>query len=154
MTGFPACGAIAIGVLFGLLALSAPAYAGQADLDAEVQAISNDYQAKAQPINQIVARIKWSGIADTHLFDAMEAELLSRYATDTGSADSEYLSWLVQALAFSGLSKYQPTIEAVSASAPTAKLKRHSATSLRVLPQFARWNLIIANDTAGGAGSR
>ena len=78
------------GMVFGLLAFAAPASASQADLDAEVQGIINDYQAKAQSIQQIVARIKWSGITDPRLFDPMEAELLARYATDTAKEGSQH----------------------------------------------------------------
>ena len=135
------------GMLFGLLAFAAPASASQADLDAEVQGIINDYRAKAQSIQQIVARIKWSGITDPRLFDAMEAELLARYATDKSREGAEHLGWLVQALAFSGSSKYQPTIEAVGQTALTAKLMRHGVSSLRVLPQYAAWNPIITKGT-------
>ena len=39
-----------LGMLFGLFALAIPASASQADLEAEVQSIFNDYRAKAQPI--------------------------------------------------------------------------------------------------------
>ena len=131
-------------VLFGMLAPGVPAFASQADLDAEVQALLTDYQTKAQPIGEIVARVKWSGITDPRLFDAMEAEVLSRDSTDSSHSGVEYLAWLVHCLAYSGSSKYQPTIEAVRKSATTFKIKRHSETALQVLPQFARWNPIIA----------
>ena len=136
-----------LGMLFGLFARAMPAAASQADLEAEVQSIFNDYRAKAQPIQQIVARIKWSGITDARLFDAIEAEFLSRYSTDTSSAGSEYLAWLVRCLAYSGSTKYQPTIEAALATAATRKVKRHSEKALQELPQFVRWNPVIAKAT-------
>lgn len=119
------------------------ASASQADLDREVDQIVSDFQAKSQAINLIVKRIKWTGIADTRLFDVIETELLGMYLKDSSFDGIQYSSWLVQALAFSGQDKYVPTLQKVLASTPSQKLKRHTESSLKVLPDFARWNPVI-----------
>lgn len=137
--------------LLGLLALAVlpgMARAGQADLDREVDQLIADYRARSEGINLIARRIKWSGITDPRLFDPIEADVLAGYATARTGDEVQYQSWLVQLLAFSGQEKYRATLQQVLAGTPNSKLKRHTESSLRVLPDYARWNPVIAAGTA------
>src|SRR5690349_25117800 len=87
---------------FGLL-IAQPGLATQADLDSEVDGILADLQSKSVPINLLTKRIKWTGITERRLFDAVEAELLADYRTARGMDGIQRVSWLVQFLAFSGV---------------------------------------------------
>ena len=89
-------------------------------------------------------RIKWTGMSDPRLFDAMEAVLQAHYQVDTNSDGVQYSSWLAQALAFSGQPKYRATLEKVLATTESDKLRHHTQRALQVLPKFASWNPVIA----------
>ena len=95
----------------------------------------------------IARRIKWSGISDTRLFDPIETRLLEIINGKLKRDDTQYVSWLVQLLAFSGQTKYLPTLQGIQdgsiGKGLPPKLLRHTESSIAVLPDFNRWNPII-----------
>lgn len=129
-------------LLFGIS--TSPAMATQADLDREVDALIAELAAEKSDIKLIARQIKWSGISDTRLFDNVASDLLENYKSRNGTDGLEYSSWQVQVLAFSGQEKYLSTIVTVLRGTNRGKLKRHAESALRVLPDFARWNPVIA----------
>lgn len=124
---------------------SVASHAAQADLDKEIDQLLSDFNNRAEPINLIATRIKWSGISDTRLFDPVEERLLQLVAEkDRGFDEVQYVSWLVQMLAFSGQEKYLPTLSGIAdgtiGNRFSKKLVRHTESSILVLPDFAKWN--------------
>jgi hypothetical protein len=138
--------------LFGMMAslwLAAASLASQDDLNRELDGLIEDFTNKKTPINELINNsIKWSGISDARLFDAIEKELLASYSKDTSFDGVQRNSWLVQALAFSGQPKYRTTIETVMNSSKSQKLRQHAESSLKVQPDFAQWSPVIAKGLA------
>jgi hypothetical protein len=129
--------------------LASASLASQDDLNREAQRLLQDFTNKTTPIHDLINNsIKWSGISDARLFDAIEAELLANYQKDTGFDAVQRNAWLVQALAFSGQAKYRATIEAVQKNTKSGNLRKHAESSLRVQPDFARWSPVIASGLA------
>lgn len=138
-------------VLAGSLAISPNSNADQADLDREIDQLLRDFDTRDVPADELAERIKWSGISDTRLFDPIEARLLEK-SQEITRLNVQYLSWLVQLLAFSGQMKYFDTLQHISQitfeNRTARNLAHHTKSSLTVLPDFARWNPIIARNLA------
>lgn len=61
---------------------------------------------------------------------------------------SEYFSWLVQLLSFSGHEEYRAAIE-WQVDSPNKKLSRHASNSLITLSDFRLWNPVINKNLSG-----
>lgn len=118
-------------------------WAEQSELDAEIARYKQIHQTGSEDEQMLaVQQAKWLGLSETALFDLIENNVKRSLAT--GLKNQNYVSWMVQGLAFSGQEKYIPTIRQVSRT-KKRKIKRHSQRSLEVLPQFKRWNPVISH---------
>ncbi len=128
---------------------SAMAFGSQADLDREIDQLLDDFTTREVPVEKLAAQIKWSGISDARLFDPIEARLLEK-TDEITRLNVQYLSWLVQILAFSGQPKYFDTLQQVSIKTyenkVARKLAHYTKSALNVFPDFKRWNPIIYKD--------
>lgn len=79
------------------------------------------------------------------LYDPIEAELLAGYhVLDSDKVKADQMSWLAKGLALSGNSKYQVPLDKVLAGTPSKKLKKYAGSSLKLLPNYEKWNPVIA----------
>lgn len=97
----------------------------------------------------------YSGITDVRLFDEIESEILKSYKKEKPSRDElEELGWALKALAASGNSKYRNSLRKVAADAPKRRTKKHAREALESLPDYARWNPVIASEKFEQAGRK
>jgi hypothetical protein len=88
--------------------------------------------------------LAWAGISSPQLFDLIEQDLLLALPTATDKTRINYAGWLTKALAFSGNEKYRPTLEKVLNEAPNRKLKGYGKWALQSLPDYTKFNTVIA----------
>ena len=128
------------------LTMASGVRADQQDLDAEIERYSkvfsgSNFGAKKQALHELA----WAGISDPRVYDPIEVELLAGYQiSDSDKAKVEQMSWLAKGLAVSGNSKYQAPLDKILAETPSKKLKKHVGTGLKRLPNYEKWNPVIA----------
>lgn len=86
----------------------------------------------------------WSGLSSPQIYDPIEQELLANLPAATSKATINYVGWLTKSLAYSGDSKYVPTLKKVALEAPHNKSKKYAQQALQMLPQYARYNSLIS----------
>lgn len=124
---------------------SIPVVASQADLDQEVDGLISFFKNNPRGSKILGQKIKFSGISDPRFFDLVEKELITGLEQNNKKYRAEDYAWFVQLLAFSGQEKYSATLAKIPTLTKSRKIKRHAASSLGVIRDFARWNPVISN---------
>ncbi len=106
-----------------------------------VKIFQSGYQLEKQ---KAMESLEWAGLSSAEIFDPLEAEALAKYPMATDRATIDYVSWLVKGLAFSGNTKYLPSIAKIAAGAPHKKLKKYALQAQVLLPKYTKLNTIIA----------
>lgn len=101
---------------------------------------------KEEQILAINSKIRFSGITNVELFDIAEKNMLGTNSTKAKREDVQYISWMVQMLAFSGQEKYKDSLNKLLATTKVSTIKRHITSSLEVLPKYHRWNIIVSQN--------
>ena len=85
----------------------------------------------------------WMGLSDARIFDLIEQRLLAdANAAANDKAEKNRVARYIRSLGFSGQAKYLPTINKfVTDNA----YERYAKAALEDLPNYQRWNPIIAN---------
>lgn len=137
-------------LLFGFLILVgyAEAAEGPSVLENELTKLIDNYKNRSVKVKETIRYIKWTGISDTRFFNLVEEDLKSVSLNELSSKKLEDIGWQIQALAYSGNEKYKPSIERFL-KAKSNKLRRNAKSSLKVLPKFSDWNLIISASLSG-----
>jgi len=123
-------------LFFASNALSATA---EEDVERYVRIFNGDASQHSDAADTFV----WAGQSDIRIFDVIEKRLLAD--AEAGRNDKKEKSRVVRyvrALGFSGQSKYLPTIKQFAAD---NDYERYAKAALVDLPQYHKWNLIIAN---------
>lgn len=85
----------------------------------------------------------WMGLSDTRIFDVIEKRLLADAAAGRiDKVEKNRVARYIRSLGFSGQSKYIPTINQFVTD---NVYERYAKTALVELPQYQKWNPIIAN---------
>lgn len=92
-------------------------------------------------IKQACGELRYAGISDINLYDYIEKKVLEKYKI----TDSEAVSWLIIALGFSGLEKYEPTLEKIIKDDVNSAYTKHAADSLNNIIWYEEWNPIISD---------
>jgi len=97
---------------------------------------------------RVAKKLKLSGISDANLFNLIENILLEQEPSYGNGVNynSEHLSWMLRALAFSGQGRYMPTLETIARKTGDDKIKKHAKKSIQLLPKYNKWNKIISNE--------
>lgn len=151
---------VLVTLLFAFFSLRS--FAESSGLEQELLNVSEMYaQVQAEPkmkpksvlAKKFTQAIKWSGISDEALFDRVEHNLIHDEIVISRKERAkyhEYISWLVQALAYSGNAKYKPTIiKFTDRKKFTSKINRHAERSLEVLDDYTKWNYEISTGLKG-----
>lgn len=120
---------------------SGPAAAATAEEDVAryVQIFSGETSAHQEAVESLA----WMGMADTRVFDVIERRLLDEAQKARDDRDEKNrVARYIRALGFSGQPKYVPTIERFLAD---RVYERYARTALDDLPDYEKWNPIIAN---------
>lgn len=85
----------------------------------------------------------WMGLSDPRIFDIIEKRLLADApASRNDKVEKNRVARYIRALGFSGQAKYIPTINQFVSD---DVYERYAKTALLELPQYQKWNPIIAN---------
>lgn len=85
----------------------------------------------------------WMGLSDPRIFDVIEQRLLAdAKAASNNRHEKNRVARYIRALGFSGQAKYLPTINQFVAD---DTYDRYAKAALEDLPDYQRWNPIIAN---------
>ncbi|MBU1343526.1 MAG: hypothetical protein KKE44_03105 [Proteobacteria bacterium] len=91
-----------------------------------------------------------SRLTDPRLYNVINEKLLNGYnikSLNSGHVDE--MSWLCKALAVSGSGDYAPTLEKISQTAPSSKLKKYARQSLVSLWDYAERNKLLSESPGG-----
>ena len=110
---------------------------------AELVEIFSSHTLVAQS-KSVGTRVRFSGVTDDALFDLVEENIEDFYQQASGRDEIQYVSWMVQMLAFSGNKKYSGTLSDIALNAKSPKIRRHASRSLEVLPKYSKWNPVIS----------
>jgi hypothetical protein len=124
--------------IFAAGALAAPS-------EEEVQSFIEVFRS-GRDIPETAEQLAWKGISDVRLYDVIEERVLAEAREarrDRG--DRVRVARYIRTLGFSGQEKYIPTIESFLGDRAYV---RQAQTALRELPQYAKWNPIIADRVA------
>jgi hypothetical protein len=136
-------------ILAGLILVSVIPFAqaeSKAVLEEELSQLHSDFAGNVAQVKSGIDKLEWTGISDVALFDNIAERIQANYK-DNSEVTLELNSWLVKALALSGQAKYQPLLDEILSGSTHPKLKKHTATAAKRLPEFQRWNPIISAQT-------
>lgn len=92
---------------------------------------------------EAVESLAWKGISDRRVFDVIERRLLDESETyKNDRTEKNRVARYLRALGFSGQSRYVPTINKYLTD---RVYERYAKTALEELPDYQKWNPIIAN---------
>ena len=115
---------------------------------ASVDEYINVFQTGADATKiQASKELGWEGVTDTRLYDLIENQLNELVmVADANSANRnmiELIAHLIHALAYSGNTKYRPTLEGILDKVLNTKVRRHANEALDEIDKYAVWNPII-----------
>ena len=94
-----------------------------------------------------VKPLRWQGISDHRVYDPIEKFVLANYEKNVKDrAHNDAIAWLLKGLAYSGDTKYLPTISQV-ANGSNRHIVKHASNSISMLETYGAWNMIM-NDEA------
>ncbi len=126
-----------------LLCFSAGALA--ATVEEDVQRYVNIFQGNASQHSDAADTFSWMGLSDPRIFDVIEQRLLAdAKVAATDRHEKNRVARYIRALGFSGQAKYIPTINQFVTD---NVYERYAKAALEDLPDYQRWNPIIANRT-------
>ncbi len=85
--------------------------------------------------------LMYQGLSDARLFDLIEKKIVQRYRT----TNDKSVSWLIIALGFSGLEKYELTLEKIIEDDVSRAYTKHALNSLNNISWYMEWNKIISD---------
>lgn len=131
--------------LIALLIFSvSPAWASQADLDAEISSYVEAFQGPSfEAKRKIMERMEWSGHTSTKLFDSIEVALNDSLAQSGKDAKKQSM-WYIKTLALSGEPKYRTVLSDLAENADSKKVAKRAKAELVRWEKYQRWNSVIA----------
>jgi hypothetical protein len=129
-----------------VVAFSLSGLASAASVEDDVNYYTKKFAADQSFDKDAVESLAWAGISDPRVFDQIEQQVIAK--AEQGRTDRDVkneVGLYMQALGFSGQDKYRPTLNQFAAD---SVYKRYARNALDDLPDYKRWNAIIANRTA------
>ena len=98
-------------------------------------------------------KISGSGLTDPKLFNTINVMLLERYQSDPNKGiHIDEMAWLCKALASSGMSEYETTLQKVADTTSSQKLRKYAIQSLERIDEYAEKNKIMAGTQYAAPG--
>jgi len=93
------------------------------------------------------ATLQWAGLSDQRLFDQIQKNVQQITNNGIASKDSDYASWMLKALGFSGNEKYREFVSTYQTGAYSSKVRKYSQQAVELIDKHKTLNLIISDNS-------